>query len=275
MRILITCLIYLTICGTTVLSLHTNDAHFRLQRADDALWTEPLQTFKKFLKTDSEAARVELQNVAKTLFREHILTEEWVPLYFRLSREGTDHLSDFKRMSELEIRMLTAIDVKKYAKQIEHHRERLKHYDELSKIAEDEAPTPEMLSPGEQQVSSKTGHEHLKAFNELLPTDPEAARAKLGEFSVLTFHGHRLAKEWEELFFRLSREKAGTVSEIIRLLELKKQMLKDHSPEKHAEEIESLETAIKDLEPIRKLLKQQGTLDIQKFPFNSDMAPPE
>lgn len=275
MRILITCLIYLTICGTTVLSLHTNDAHFRLQRVDDTLWAEPLQTFKKFLKTDSEAARVELQNVAKTLFREHILTEEWVPLYFRLSREGTDHLSDLKRMSELEIRMLTAIDVKKYAKQIEHHRERLKHYDELSKIAEDEASTPEMLSPGEQQVSSKTGHEHLKAFNELLPTDPEAARAKLGEFSVLTFHGHRLAKEWEELFFRLSREKEGTVSEIIRLLELKKQMLKDHSLEKHAEEIESLETAIKDLEPIRNLFKQQGTLDTQKFPFNFNMASPE
>ena len=275
MRFLITCIIYLTMCGITVLSLHTNDAHSRPQSVDDTLWAEPLQMFKKFLKTDPEAARVELRNVAKTLFGEHILTEEWVPLYFRLSREGTDRLSDLNRMSELEIRMLTAIDVKKYAKQIEHHQERLKHYDELSKIAEDGAPTPEALSPGEQEVSSKIGHEHFKAFNELLPTDPEAARAKLAEFSVLTFHGHRLAREWEELFFRLSREKEGTFSEIIRLLELTKQMLKDHSPEKQAKEIEDLETTIKDLEPMRNLLKLQGGLDTQKIPFNFNMAPPE
>ncbi len=275
MRFLITCLIYLTMCGISVLSLHTNDAHSRLQSVDDTLWAEPLQTFKKFLKTDPEAARVELHNVAKTLFGEHILTEEWVPLYFRLSREGTDHLSDLKRMSELEIRMLTAIDVKKYAKQIERHRERLKHYDELSKIAEDEAPPPETLSPGEQEVPSKTGHEHSKAFHELLPTDPEAARAELAALSVLTFNGHRLAKEWEELYFRLSREKEGTLSEIIRLLELTKQMLKDHSPEKQAKEIEDLETTIKDLEPMRNLLKLQGGLDTQKIPFNFNMAPPE
>lgn len=275
MRFLITCSIYFTLCGITLLSLHTNDAHSRTQRVDDTLWAEPLQTFKKLLKTNPDAARVELQNVAKTLFGEHILTEEWVPLYYRLNREGTDYLSDLKRMSELEIRMLTAVDAKKYAKQIKHHRERLIHYDELSKIAVDEAPTPETRSSEEQEVSSKSVYEHSKAFHELLPTDPEAARAELAAFSVLMFHGHRLAKDWEELFFRLSREKVATLSEIIRLFELQKQMLKDHSTEKHAKEIEDLETAIRNFEPIRNALKLQGALDTHKIPFNIKIVPPE
>ena len=275
MRCLITCLIYLTMCGFTLLSWHANDAHSRTPRVDDTLWVEPLQTFKKLLKTDPDAARVELQNVAKTLFGEHILTEEWVPLYYRLSREGTDYLSDLKRVSELEIRMLTAVDVKEYSKQIKHHRERLKHYDELSKIAVDEAPIPEARSSEEHEVSSKSVYEHSKAFHELLPTDPKAARAELAAFSVLMFHGHRLAKDWEELFFRLSREKVATLSEIIRLFELQKQMLKDYSPEKHAKEIEDLETAIRNFEPVRNALKLQGALDTQKIPFNVTIAPPE
>ena len=173
--------------------------------------------------------------------------------------------------------MLTDIDAQTYAKQIQHHRETLEHYDELAKMFEDvDSPTPETHEQDEQKEPSKTekvsdtktGHEHYKAFHELLPTNPEAARAELTAFSALAFHGHPLTKEWEELFFRLSREKEGTVPEVIRLFELKKQMLGDHSPEKHAKEIESLETAIKDIKSVSKLLKLQGTLDTQKMPFN-------
>ena len=277
MRYVVICFLCLTACSIGVLSIgdsgksteipHPNSAHSQPYLMDDMLWAEHLETFKKHLPTDPSAARTELQNVAKKLFGQHILAEEWVPLYFRLNREGTEHLSDLKRVSELEIRMLTDINAQTYAKQIQHHREALEHYDELTK--------QKGQSKTEKDSDTKTGHEHYKAFHELLPTDPEAARAELTAFSALAFHGHPLTKEWEELFFRLSREKEATVPEMLRLFELKKQMLEDHSPEKHAKEIENLETVLKDFKSVSKLLKLQGNLDTQKMPFNFNRPPPK
>lgn len=276
MRYIVICLLCLTFCNIEVISVgdlgkatetpHANLAHSQPYRIDDTLWTEHLDTFRKYLPIDLSVARTELQNVAEKLFGEHALAEEWVSLYFRLSREGTEHLSDLKRVSELEIRMLTDINAQTYAKQIQHHREALEHYDELTK--------QKQLSKTEKGSDTKTGHEHYKAFHELLPTNPEAARAELTAFSALAFHGHPLTKEWEELFFRLSREKEATLPEVLRFFELKKQMLEDHSPEKHAKEIKHLETAIKDIKSMSKLLKRQGNLDTQKMPFNVNTDSP-
>ena len=276
MRYVVICFLCLTSCsielsigdsGKSTEDPHLNPAYSQPYHMDNTLWTEDLKTFKKYLPTDLSAARTELQNVAKKLFGEHTLAEEWVPLYFRLSREGTEHLSDLKRVSELEIRMLTDINAQTYAKQIQHHRETLAHYDELAKQKES--------SKTGKVSDTKTGYEHYKAFHELLPTDPEAARAELAAYSGLAFHGHPLTKEWEELFFRLSREKEATLPEVLRLFELKKQMLESHSPEKHAKEIEHLETAIKDIKSMSKLLKRQGNLDTQKMPFNANTDPPK
>ncbi len=143
MRYIVICLLCLTFCSIEVLSIsdsdkstepsHSNPTYSQLYRIDDTLWGEHLETFKKHLPTDPSAARTELQNVAKKLFGEHTLTEEWVPLYFRLSQEDTEHLSDLKRVSELEIRMLTDINAQTYAKRIHHHREMLEHYNKLGK----------------------------------------------------------------------------------------------------------------------------------------------
>ena len=269
MRYIVICFLCLTFCsiefsigdlGKSTENSHPDSAHSQLYRIDTTLWAEHLEAFKERLPTDPSAARAELHKVAKKLFGEHTLAEEWVPLYFRLSREGTEHLSDLKRVSELEIRMLTDINAQTYAKQIQYHREALKHYDELAKQKEP--------SKTEKSLDTKTGYEHYKAFQELLATDPEAARAELTAFSALAFHGHPLTKEWEELYFRLSREKEATVPEMLRLFELKKQMLEDHSPEKHVKEIDNLETVIRDLKSMSKLFKRQGNLDTQKMPFN-------
>lgn len=276
MRYVVICFLCLTSCsielsigdsGKSTEDPHLNPAYSQPYHMDNTLWTEDLKTFKKYLPTDLSAARTELQNVAKKLFGKQPLVEEWVPLYFRLSREGTEHLSDLKRVSELEIRMLTEINAQTYAKQIQYHREALEHYDELA--------TQKELLKTEKGSDTKTGYEHYKAFHELLPTDPEAARAELAAYSALAFHGHPLTKEWEELFFRLSREKEATLPEVLRLFELKKQMLESHSPEKHAKEIEHLETAIKDIKSMSKLLKRQGNLDTQKMPFNANTDPPK
>ena len=293
MRHIIVCLLCLTFCNIESLSFghsreptespHPNPAPAQSYRLDSTLWTEDLDTFKERLPADPTAARSELQNVAKKLFGGHSLTDEWVPLYFRLNREGTEHLSDLIRVSELEIRMLTHINAREFARQIQHHRKMLHHYDKLEKISEGAETTLETREQDEQKepskteaiLDAKTGQEHLHAFHELLQTDPKAARAELASFSALAFHGHPLTKEWEELFFRLSREKEGMIPEIIRFLELKKQMLKDHSPEKHAKEIENLETAIEDIKPLAEFLERQGTLNTQKTRFTFHSASPE
>ena len=85
------------------------------------IWAKQLQTFQKRLKTDPDTASTELKKVAQKLFNGHLLTEEWVPLYLRLSRDGTEHFTDIQRVSELEIRMLTTINAKKHALQIQQH----------------------------------------------------------------------------------------------------------------------------------------------------------
>ena len=86
-----------------------------------AIWAKQLKTFQKRIETRPEAARTALEKVGTKLFNGHLLVEEWVPLFYRLSRDGTEHLTDLQRVSELEIRMLTALDAEKYGLQIEQH----------------------------------------------------------------------------------------------------------------------------------------------------------
>ena len=98
----------------------------------DASWDAELETFYKLLKTDPEAARVELENVAKELFDEHLLTDEWVELFYQvfyqISLKETEQkgaeppwklISDLKHLYKLGLEMLTDMDPEKYAKQIE------------------------------------------------------------------------------------------------------------------------------------------------------------
>lgn len=97
-----------------------------------AIWARHLKTFQKRLETRPEAARTELEKVGTKLFNGHLLVEEWVPLFYRLSREGTEHLTDIQRVSELEIRMLTALDAEKYGLQIEQHQHAMEELKAIS-----------------------------------------------------------------------------------------------------------------------------------------------
>ena len=60
----------------------------------DASWDAALETFYELLKTDPKAARVELKNVAKTLFDGHPRTEEWVErlyeVFYQISLKETE-----------------------------------------------------------------------------------------------------------------------------------------------------------------------------------------
>ena len=81
------------------------------------------------LKKSDPAARDELLEIAKIRFGTHILANEWIPLYFRLARDGKGRISDIKRFAELEIRILTDIDAEKHAEQIQQHRHTIEKYE--------------------------------------------------------------------------------------------------------------------------------------------------
>jgi len=282
-KIYLFCVLALIFCNLGILSVspHDGDSH-----ADTAapFWEEHLETFQKYLKTDPDAARTELHNVAQSVFKGHLLAEEWVPLYFRIHKTGTKYPSDMKRVHELAIRMLTDIDAKMYAPQIQHHRAAFEHYTALQTAVGDERLLTEKASAREQQSTSektkapetsekqnvKLTYQHYKNFFNRLATDKAAAQTELDAFAALAFQGHPQTAAWKSLFFRLALEKEGTVTEILQLHELKKQMLMDIDSKKHAKEIKSLESAVKQLTSIEKLFEQQGTLATEKVTFDPE-----
>ena len=230
------------------------------------LWTENLERFQKHLTTNPDAARTELENAAENLFGGHLLAEEWVPLYFRISRDGTEYPSDVKRVSELEIRMLTAMNAKKYAEQIRQHQDALKHY---KQEVNGTAAKTEQMDPQKLRALKKLRAEkidkHIAAYEKLLPIDPDAAHAELVKYAQVTFAEHTLRKEWIELYFRLSSEQETTFPEFTQLLTLTKQMLEDNFPDIAAEAITKLDMGLK-------VMSLQQGFSQEKFPLRFDLS---
>ncbi len=252
----------LMFCCLLALCVHAQDGNFHSHGVDASPWESELETFQKLLETEPEAARAELQSFAKKVFDEHPLTEEWVPLYFRIRKNGTKYPSDLKRVSELEIRILKSLDAEKYAKQIQHHQEAIERYaafsDRRTPVEESPATTQGGVSGRFITDPSEDTRHSLKSFFELLPKDPKAARAALDKFAALTYQNHPLIEEWTKLFFRHYQAKKATILESIRVKELQKQMLTDIDAEKHAEVIKDLERLIKYQKRLQKTFERQG-----------------
>lgn len=154
------------------------------------IWAKPLETFHQHLKTRPAAARAELQAVAKRVFQGHQLTEEWVPLYFRVSQHGTAHASDLERVSELEIRMLMALDAQKHALQIQQHQHAMKEL----KAAGDFSGFFESLSPKSVEALKSAKVKETETLDRRLQeatkknekVQREAARKRVAHLRTLT-----------------------------------------------------------------------------------------
>lgn len=269
-------LLFFNLGVLSVLS-HETDPH---AYTSETFWQNSLATFEKHIKIDSVAARAELQHVAETVFKGHVFTEEWVPLYFRIHRDGTASPSDLKRIHELAHRMLTDVDPEKYAKQIQHHQKGLEYYGLLD-VPIDTEDVGRKTAAGEQSTlvekasgpdiaekqQIRNAYQHYQDFFSHLKN----ARSELDAFAALTFQGHPQTQAWKSLFFRFAVEKQGSVSEAIEFHELKSQMLMDIDPKKHAEEIRALEDAVKRLKSFSEIFKKQGTLATEKIGI--DLAP--
>lgn len=88
-----------------------------------------LKGLRTLSKKNAQKARSIINTVAQIRFENHPLTDEWRALYLRLSLDAKGTLSDVRRLSELEIRMFTAIDPEKYAEPIQKHQGLMKLYD--------------------------------------------------------------------------------------------------------------------------------------------------
>ena len=272
----------------------TSEPH--AHHAGDASWDAAFETFYKLLKTDPEAARVELQGVAKDLFNEHRRTEEWVELFYQVfyqislketEQNGieppSDLISDLIGVYELGLEMLTAMDTEKYATEVQFHREALEYYTEFAEVAEafgDKSPgseevtseAQEHLSQPEPELSDAEKEEriarpHMEKFYELIPTDPEAAREELDTYAAILYQGHPLTEEWIELLFRMGSEGAATISDVTRFLKMSKQIRVDMDPEKYAKEIKELADSLEQVKLVAKIYERDGMTDA-KIPFN-------
>lgn len=256
MRFIIMCGLYLVFCSFGWLSYGHQDGvqestppHIHL--VSDILWAKHLETFKERLTTQPEAARTELRNVANNLFNKHLLIDEWIPLYFRLSRNGTEHSSDVMRLSELEIRMLTDIDTKKYAAQIQNHQRiltELNRNPNLFHRYSHEEPT-------ENPTIRDTRKNHQNK-NEHLRTDAEAARTEfLKQATSRGYAEHPLLEKWVSLGVQLFTTDVSTLGDVITFVELQIQMLKDTAPETQKKMIQELGRS---LEALNKLSKDRN-----------------
>lgn len=244
-----------------------------LEAMSDVLWEASLVTFQELLKTDPESARAELQNVSKKLFNGHLLTEEWVPLYFRIRHKGTEHLSDVKRLTELEIRMLTAIametgDFQKYALQLQRLQEAYQKYEDREKVQENNNPGhthghSHGLPP--KTGNASRGTESNAAVDE---RDIEAVRVEYLSRFKAEFNDHPLTEKMVDTTLALAVKKKP---ELIELTALQIQIMKEVDAEKYKEEIQNAEAGLRKLQNIRDLLEKQGSLETETVIFKFDI----
>ena len=247
-------------------------SHPPLQAMSDVLWEASLVTFQELLKTDREAAHAELQKVAKKLFGEQTLAKEWVPLYFRIRHEGTEHISDVKRLTELEIRMLTTLAMEteefpKHAFQLQRLQEAYQKYDDMEK-AQQNYNHGQSHSPPQKTGNSSRGTDSNADFDE---SDIEAVRVEYLSRFKAAFNDHPLTEKMVDITLALAIKKKVTYPEMIELTELQIQILKDVDPEKHKETIQQAESGLRQLQNIRNLLEKQGSLETETVNFNFDI----
>ena len=286
--------------GYLAFSQTGTDAESHGHDENNASWDAHFETCYELFKTDPEAARVELERVAKELFNEHPLTEKWIEHFYqvfhRISRNETGQdkienpweiIPDLIGVYELGLEMLTAVDPEKYAKEIQHHRDALEYYTGFAEQVEAAGAKPlvadkttsdaqEGTSQSEAELSdaekeAQIVSQHMEKSYELLATDPDAARKELETCAAIAYKGHPLAKEWVELFLRMASEGAATISDITRFMEMMKQMRTDMDPEKYADEINEIADNLDQLKLVAEMYERDGRSDT-KIPFSMNSA---
>lgn len=253
LRLLGVGLLFLTLASELGINLLRNQAYAddapALQHGnvgEDSVERYSLTSFQSLLLPDLSTAFVKLAKVAKTRFGVHPLAEEWKQLYFHMNLEGKGSVANMRRLSELEIQILTDVDAEKHFSQIQRQRKILAYYDKVVETLKTQGKNPENIIV------------KLDVFQALLLIEPSVAREELSTLANVLFPAHPLAAEWTALYFRLSRDKKGSVEDLKRLTEIEIQILSDVSAEKHATRIQQQRENLKRYDEVVETLNSKG-----------------
>lgn len=104
-----------------------------------------LLAFRSLEKIDPDATYTEIVTIAKDRFGEHPHADKWTELCFLLRRDEKGTISELRRFAELEIRMLTDLNVENHTEQIQQHRQTLKKHDQLIKTLKSQGKNPDTV----------------------------------------------------------------------------------------------------------------------------------
>lgn len=104
-----------------------------------------MSIFDSLLSTDPAAARAAMTEVAEIRFGKHPLADEWSELSFRLFRDRKVNVLEIKRWLELEVQLLTAVDVETHAKAIQEHQVGLAQFTMLIQLMKSQGDDPASL----------------------------------------------------------------------------------------------------------------------------------
>ena len=228
-----------------------------------------LLAFRSLEKIDPDATYTEIAAIAKDRFGEHPHADKWTELCFLLRRDEKGTISELRRFAELEIQILTDIDAEKHSEAIEAYQGALKELDDLSTMFQKQGIPIDVsqvtLPLGEDETPDshldqweEAALKHHAKFKILKETDPAEARIQLLEIAKIRFGLHPLTDEWIPLYFRLSRDGNGRISDIIRFAELEIRMLTDLNVENYKEQIQQHRKTLKKYDQLIKTLKSQG-----------------
>ena len=228
-----------------------------------------LIAFRSLEKLNPDATREEISAFAQKRFGVHPFAEEWTELSLRLRRESQGKIGELRRFAQLEIQILTDVSAEKHIEHIEAYQEALKQLDRLEKrFKSEEKPGDEIVlalplraTEAPEPLFYRWKGEALKRlarFESLKVNDPDAARVELSEIVKIRFGAHAFADEWIALYFRLSRDGKGRISDLKRLVELEIRILTDVGHEKHAEQIERHRQAFKSYDALIMTLKNEN-----------------
>lgn len=263
---------------------HDTDQPTKSLESTTAEGTASFLAFKSLENIPADTTRDNITVLAKKRFGNHPQLEEWTQLCFQLRRQGYAPLAVLKRFAELQVQMLTDVDAEKHAEQILAYQRALNEIESIRQISHNTevpagtvrqymlpfatfaAPTITGTHPsplGSRRVAAadkwkREALKHLAEFNVLKNNDTAAARTKLSEIAKIRFGTHILADEWIPLYFRLSREGKGRISDIKRFAELEMRMLTDIDAEKYAEQIQRHQQTLETYDKHIQTLKSEG-----------------
>ena len=240
-------------CASAVDSINEKRVHalVKVKRRQTTTTTHiPFTAFKSLEQIEVDATLRDVSVFAKKQFGDHLLADEWVKRCLQLRRHKKGTATDLRRFAELYIQIMSDVDATKYAQEIVAYQVTLT---ELGRVAELNRDAIYAL-PLDIDVSSDAREEQtqiivtydwdptmrkqLEGLHTSNQKNARGARAKISTVAQIRFENHSLTDEWRALYFRLSRDGKGTLSDVRRLSELEIRMFTEIDPEEYAAPIE-------------------------------------